>query len=144
MSEPRPDDWSSDDWATPPEEVARWAEQFGPFDLDPCCRPETAKAPCFYTVADDGLALSWFGRVWLNPPYSNPGPWLKKAKEEVATGNCELVTALIPAATDTAWFHDHVLHNATLHFRRGRIRFLGWMGTPIGSPKSPSIIAVYA
>lgn len=140
---PRPEGWSSDDWATPPEIVADLAARYGPFDLDPCARPETAKAPIYFTPADNGLAMTWFGRVWLNPPYSDPGPWLKKAKESVQRGDCECVVALLPAATDTAWFHDYVLHDASLEFRRGRVRFLGWEGTPIGSPKSPSIIAVY-
>ena len=49
---------------------------------------------------------------------------------------------LLPASTDTGWFHEFVLPNANIEFRRGRIRFLGWDGVPMGSPKAGSIIAV--
>ena len=143
MSALRPEDWTSDDWHTPPEIVAEFEQEFGAFDCDPCCRPTTAKAPLFYTKEDDGLAQPWCGRVWLNPPYSDPGPWLKKAGECVANGDCELVVALVPASTDTRWFHDYVLGKAELRFRKGRIRFYGWENTPIGSPKTPSVFAIY-
>lgn len=140
----QPADWTSDDWHTPPEIVADLAAEFGDFDLDPCCRAETAKAECYYTKEDDGLANPWFGRVWLNPPYSDPGPWLKKAADTTEAGDCELVVALVPASTDTRWFHEQVLgRGAEVRFRRGRIRFYGWQGTPIGSPKTPSVFVIY-
>jgi phage N-6-adenine-methyltransferase len=139
----KPDFWTSDDWSTPPEIVQELAKEFGEFTLDPCCRPETAKATQYYTKADDGLSQRWHGRVWLNPPYSNPGPWLKKAIDSVGQ-EADLVVALLPAATDTRWFHDYVLGVASeVRFRKGRIKFIGWMGTPIGSPKSGSVIAIY-
>jgi hypothetical protein len=50
---------------------------------------------------------------------------------------------LLPASVDTGWFHDLVLPYAEVQFVRGRVRFIGWEGTPIGSPKAPSILAVY-
>jgi hypothetical protein len=50
---------------------------------------------------------------------------------------------LLPCATDTGWFHDLVLPHADLTFLRGRIRFLGWQGTPIGSPKAGTLIALF-
>lgn len=139
----RPPGWTSDDWATPWQVVDEYVKRFGPFDLDACAQPETAKAPAYYTKAMDGLRLPWIGKVWLNPPYSDPGPWLWKARWEIKKGRASLVVALLPAATDTAWFHDYVLPHAAVEYRRGRIRFLGWEGTPIGSPKSPSIVAIY-
>jgi phage N-6-adenine-methyltransferase len=139
----KPEDWTSDDWSTPVELVRDLEEEFGRFQMDPCCRPETAKADKFYTRADDGLSKPWIGRVWMNPPYSDPGKWLRKAIEEVGR-KADLVVALIPAATDTRWFHNHVLGVATeVRFIKGRIKFIGWMGTPIGSPKTGSVLAVY-
>ena len=139
----RPEWWSSDEWTTPQEIVDELAVQYGPFDLDACARADTAKAPLYYAQEHDGLQQAWEGRVWLNPPYSKPGPWCQKAIEETQAGRAELVVALLPAATDTGWFHDYVKTHAELHFRRGRIKFLGWRGTPIGSPKQGSIIAIY-
>lgn len=140
----RPEFWTSDEWATPPEIVRELAAEFGPFDLDACCRPETAKAPAFFTKADNSLEQPWHGRVWLNPPYSDPGPWLQKAIAEVEARRVDVVVALLPASTDTRWFHDYVFGKAhEVRFRRGRIKFLGWMGTPIGSPKAGSVYAIY-
>jgi phage N-6-adenine-methyltransferase len=139
----RPEFWTSDEWSTPLDEVSRLAAEFGPFDVDVCARAETAKAPRFFTKADDGLSQEWRGRVWLNPPYSDPAPWLRKAIRETAAGRADVVVALLPASTDTGWFHDLVKHRAEVRFRRGRIKFLGWMGTPIGSPKAGSMFAIY-
>lgn len=123
--------------------VRGFEAEFGPFALDPASEPHTAKAPSFYTVKDDGLARLWFGRVWLNPPYSKPRPWLERAYEATSTGEADLVVALLPASVDTGWFHEAVLPYAELRFIRGRVRFLGWEGTPIPAPKAPSIVAIY-
>lgn len=140
----RPSFWSSDEWATPPTFVQKLEQEFGPFDLDVCCRVETAKAPKFYTKLEDGLRSPWFGRVWLNPPYSHPTPWLRRAAEQTATGSCDLVVALLPARTETRWFHDIVLAtHAEVRFVRGRLRFHGWEGTPIPAPRNPSFLAIW-
>lgn len=139
----KPDGWTSDQWATPWEFVRAMEAKYGPFDLDPAAQPHTAKASRFYTIEDDGLTQPWFGRVWLNPPYSKPGPWCERAHLATSTGECDLVVILLPAAIDTGWFHDLVLPHAELDFVRGRVRFIGWEGTPIGAPKAPSIVAVY-
>lgn len=139
----RPAYWTSDEWSTPARLVREIAALYGPFDLDPCCRPETAKAPRFFTRDVDGLAHEWHGRVFLNPPYSKPAPWLEKSIEETQAGRAEIVVALLPVSTSTSWFHHLVLGCAELHFLRGRVRFIGWRGTPIGNPKTASVVAVY-
>lgn len=139
----KPDWWTSDHWATPPTLVHELAIQYGPFDLDPCCHAETAKAPKFYTPAEDGLSSPWHGKVFMNPPYSDVSPWLEKAIAETRAGRVEIVVALLPACTDTAWFHTLVQGHAEVRFLRGRVRFYGWMATPISSPKSPSMLAIY-
>jgi phage N-6-adenine-methyltransferase len=139
----KPDWWSSDEWATPQAVVDVLAGWFGPFDLDPCCRPETAKAPAYWTKSDDGLLQPWHGRVWVNPPYSNPRPWIEKAISASSRGEVRRVVMLLPGSTDTTWFHDLVMPHADLIFMRGRIRFLGWLGSPIGSPKSGTVVAVF-
>lgn len=143
MTEEKPEWWSSDEWSTPQYVVDIMAMGYGPFDLDPCCRAETAKAPAYFTKADNGLALPWHGRVWVNPPYSKPRVWIQKAVDSVKAGECSRVVMLLPCSTDTTWFHDLVLPHADVTFMRGRVRFLGWKGTPIGSPKSGTMIAVF-
>lgn len=139
----KPENWTSDCWATPLEIVQKLEKEFGVFDLDPCCYPNTAKAKKFYTPAEDGLSQPWLGRVFLNPPYSKPAPWLQKALSETACGNATLVVALLPVSTDTKWFHRFVKDRAQVRFIQGRVRFLGWQGTPIPAPKRPSMFAVY-
>jgi phage N-6-adenine-methyltransferase len=135
--------WSSDHWATPPSLVAELEAEFGRFDLDPCCRAETAKAPAFYTEADDGLSKPWHGTVFLNPPYSKPAPWLRKAIEETTSGAAVLVVALLPVRTDTRWFHALVKGRAEIRFIQGRIKWIGWQGTPIPHPQDPNMVAFY-
>lgn len=135
--------WSTDEWATPQEEVDRFEQEFGVFALDPCATASNARGEAYYDQEMNGLAQAWFGRVWLNMPYSDPGPWLQKAVQEWQAGRVELIVACLPAATDTAWFHDWVLPYAELRFRRGRIRFLDWTGRPRGTPKAGTIYAVY-
>src|ERR1700745_2892587 len=94
--EDRPEWWNSDHWATPWPMVRELESEFGAFDLDPCCLADTAKAPRFFTPEDDGLSKPWLGRIFLNPPYSRPGPWMEKAFTETSEGRAELVVALIP------------------------------------------------
>lgn len=139
----KPSWWSSDHWSTPIEIIDQLKEEFGEFDLDPCCRPETAKARSFYTPEHDGLSRPWFGQVFLNPPYSNPMPWLRRAIEQTRNANCDLVVALLPVRTDNRWFHDCVKDKAQIRFIRGRIKWIGWQGTPIPNPKNPNMFAIY-
>lgn len=108
----------TDEWLTPPGII----QALGPFDLDPCApvnRPWPTAAQHF-TIEDNGLLQRWFGRVWLNPPYSHPGigRWLGRMVEH-GTG-----TVLIFARTETEHFCRWVWDSATaLLFVRGRINF---------------------
>jgi phage N-6-adenine-methyltransferase len=93
------------EWPTPQWLVDQLAAEFGPFDLDPASTAANAKAPMFYTEADDGLSQPWKGRVWLNPPYGRTIPqWMAKAAAEAASGRAELVCCppgLTPAGGGT-------------------------------------------
>lgn len=111
------------DWATPPEVFDPLNAKYR-FTLDACASPENAKCPKFYTEADNALLLPWRGRVWMNPPYGRGiGKWMEKAYRESET-NAELVLCLVPARTDTAWWHDWAA-KGIVSFIRGRIRFVG-------------------
>src|SRR5262249_5924081 len=84
---------TSENWETPKELLDRLYSVFGAFDLDPCSpcsnnRTAPVKARAYYTEADDGLSLPWFGTVYMNPPYGRSiHNWTAKAKAEVEHGN---------------------------------------------------------
>lgn len=110
------------EWETPPEVFAPLHREFG-FTLDVCATRSNAKCPRFFTPVEDGLFQSWGKRVvWMNPPYGREiGKWISKAWEEYQKG--ATVVCLVPARTDTAWWHDFVM-NGEIRFLRGRIKFL--------------------
>jgi transcriptional regulator with XRE-family HTH domain len=116
-------------WRTPKALLETLYRVFERFDLDPCSptftRGQTpVRARVHYTIVDDGLSLPWHGVVFLNPPYGRTiGQWIEKAKAEVASGNARLALALIPARTDTRWWHEGVAGSATVFFLRGRLSF---------------------
>ena len=144
MPSSKPDWWTSDEWSTPPDYFAKVNARLGPFDLDACCRHETAKAPAFFVKGDDALTQDWFGNVWVNPPYSEPAKWCEKAVMEIAHDHVRQVVMLLPAAVDTHWFHNWVVPYATVEFIRGRLRFIDWTGQPsTGSPKGGNVLAIY-
>lgn len=69
--------------------------------------------------------MAWAGRCWCNPPYGRQiGKWVEKAVKEVKRG-VPLVVMLLPARTDTKWFHDYCLPYGKIEFLRGRLKFGG-------------------
>ncbi len=108
------------EWATPQNLFDQLNEEFG-FTLDVCATPENAKCDRFFTIATSGLMQKWKGVCWMNPPY---GPdlkkWMAKAWEQSQQG--ATVVCLVPARTDTAWWHDFAL-KGEIRFLRGRLRF---------------------
>lgn len=114
---------ASDEHSTPIEFFSDCQQTYGPFDLDPCATAKNAKAPAFFTRKDNGLDKMWFGRVWMNPPYGRTiGLWMQKALRESRRPEVELVVCLVPARTDTAWWHDYAMQG-TITFIRGRLKF---------------------
>lgn len=125
-------------WETPPEVFGPLNDEFA-FTLDPCAETETAKCAKFYTINDNGLFKCWAGEsVFVNPPYGRHlKKWIAKAVTESKKPGTTVVM-LIPSRTDTAYFHDYILPNASeIRFLRGRIKFLmdGKIGdsAPFGS-----------
>lgn len=110
----------TDIWETPQDFFDKLNEEFR-FQTDVCASPENAKCKRFYTPEQDGLAQEWSGSCWCNPPYGRQiGKWVRKASESKA-----ITVMLIPARTDTAWFHDYIYGKAEVRFVRGRLRFSG-------------------
>ncbi len=116
---------ASCEWPTPQGFFDAVDREFGPFDLDACATPDNAKVATFHDAGDlwSSLAKPWTGRIWLNPPYGRQvtGQWIRKAYESAQEG--ALVVCLIPARTDTAWWHDYVMKAQEIRFVRGRLRF---------------------
>ena len=127
----------ADDWETPQELFAKLNAEFS-FTLDVAALPHNAKCEAYFTPGCDGLKQPWRGICWMNPPYG-PGlsKWVAKARQSAGEG--ATVVCLLPARTDTAWFHDHVLPAAELRFLRGRLKFNG-IGT---SATFPSLLAIF-
>ncbi len=131
------------DWATPQDFFDKLHNEFN-FNLDPCATPETAKCPKYFTQYDDGLKQSWGGHtVFCNPPYSREiHKWVKKAYHESKKPNTKIVM-LIPARTDTSYFHDYILGKAELRFIRGRLKFENGNGDKLNSAPFPSMLVIY-
>lgn len=127
-------------WLTPPHLIRALG---GPdaFDLDPCGFPGWATARAAYCLPQNGLALPWHGRVWLNPPYTTGevGHWLRRLADH---GNG---LALIFARTETDAFHAHVWPRAqAILFLAGRLTFCKPNGQLASSNAgAPSVLIAY-
>lgn len=140
---------SKTDWETPQWLFDELNKEFR-FDYDICATSENKKCKNFVDIERNALSITWYGRLWMNPPYGDPdyvckpncknkkcvvrgfcntqyipgvADWIEKAHHEAQTGNCTVV-ALLPARTDTAWFHDYCTRYQ-VRFFRGRINFVG-------------------
>lgn len=115
------------EWNTPQDFYDGLNAEFM-FDLDPCTSDGTnSKCEKYFTQEDDGLKQSWGGyRVFMNPPYGRGiKDWIKKAYTESLKKNT-LVVCLIPARTDTSYWHDYIFEHAKdIRFVRGRLKFGG-------------------
>jgi len=130
---------ASDMWATPQWLFDELNAEFN-FTLDSCATPENAKCERFYTLADNGLIQNWGVNVFCNPPYgSEIYAWVKKCYEESKKPGTTVVM-LIPARTDTRYFHEFIYHKAKeIRFIRGRLKF----GNAKNSAPFPSMIVVF-
>lgn len=115
----------TDEWATPIKFYEELDKEFH-FDLDPCATHENHKCKRYFTKEEDGLKQSWrYRRVFMNPPYGREiGKWVEKAYSESLINNTFIV-ALLPARTDTKWFHQWIYKkgNTEIRFIKGRLKF---------------------
>ena len=131
----------SDEWETPHEFFTILDQKYG-FTLDPCATPENAKCIKYYTTKEDGLKQDWFGEtVFCNPPYGRQiKKWVKKAFEESLKGT--IVVMLVPARTDTSYWHDYIFGKAEIEFIRGRVKFVK-SGELKNSAPFPSAVVIF-
>ncbi len=129
---------ASEDWETPPD-LFQYLNKEWAFTLDACASPGNFLCKYFFTKEEDALTRVWTGRVWCNPPYGHGiGKWVRKAADSSLGG--ATVVMLIPARTDTKWFHEIIIPEASeVHFICGRLRF---SGATINAP-FPSMVVVF-
>lgn len=129
---------TTDLWYTPHDFYNKLNKEFN-FTLDPCATKDNAKCKKFYTKENDGLKQSWDNEiVFMNPPYGRViKEWIKKASE--ARGGA--VICLLPARTDTKYFHEYIYkkENVEIRFIKGRLKF----GGSKNSAPFPSMIVIF-
>lgn len=127
----------TDSWSTPNTYKNKIQEEFEFDDYDPC--------PLNDSPNRNGLLEDWdSNKIFVNPPYSKLGTtkkhglgWIEKGHNEAQKN--KLIVFLVPARTDTKWFHDIVLkNNYEIRFIKGRLKF----GDGKGSAPFPSILII--
>ena len=126
----------TDMWATPQDFFDDYNAIYH-FDVDVCATSENALCAKFYSPEDDGLSKEWRGVCWMNPPYGREIiKWMKKAYESSLHG--ATVVCLVPARTDTAWWHEYAM-KGEIELLRGRLKF----GGSKNSAPFPSAVVVF-
>lgn len=121
--------------ATPQDFFDKLNAEFS-FTLDVCANHENHKCADYFTKEQDGLKQEWSGVCFMNPPYGREiGLWMKKANEAFKNGS--IVVCLVPARTDTSWWHDYAIQHE-VRFIRGRLKF----GDAKNSAPFPSAVIV--
>lgn len=128
----------SDEHDTPPEFFAPVSDAVGGFDLDPCAS-ETSDLATENIRLSGGLARPWYGKVFLNPPYSEVAEWMAYARYEAEHGHTDLIVGLVFARTGTQWFHRHAANADALCFIEGRLSF----GAQENSAPAPSLVPIW-
>lgn len=113
------------EWETP-QDLFDFLDGLFHFTLDAAASVENAKCARYFTKEDDALVQTWSGRVWVNPPYGREiGGFVEKGARSVFSRDAEVVVMLLPARTDTAWWHDWVMSAQEIWLIRGRLKFGG-------------------
>lgn len=118
------------EWYTPSAYIEAARLAMGGIDLDPATSDlanETVQASTYFTILDDGLTKRWFGRVWMNPPYSQPeiNHFAQKVVESVGAGDVQQACVLVNNATETGWFQALLSEASAVCLPKSRIRFVG-------------------
>ena len=133
----------TNEYYTPPEYIDAARQVMGGIDLDPASHEKAQawiQAGTFYVIADDGLNKSWFGRVWLNPPYgkdgadSNQDIWAQHLIDEYRAGNVTEAVLLVKAALGYNWF-ENLWWDWPVCFGRERLSFIRSNGSNEGKSK---------
>ena len=129
----------NDVWETPQAFFDKLNEEFH-FTLDACALPQNAKCGLYFTPLEDGLIQDWGGHcVFCNPPYGRKiATWVEKCYLESRKENTKVVM-LLPARTDTVYFHKYIYQKSEIRFIKGRLKF----GNASNSAPFPSMVVIY-
>lgn len=124
---------SKEDWETPKDLFNELNKEFN-FTIDVAANNENHKCNRYYTEKENGLIQDWKNEmVWCNPPYGRKiGEWVKKDSKNK-------VVMLLPARTDTKWFHEYIYNKTEIRFIKGRLKF----GNSVNSAPFPSMIVIF-
>ena len=128
---------NTNEWATPKYFFEELNKEFN-FTLDPCATKENAKCNKYFTEKENGLLQDWSGEVvFCNPPYGRKiCDWVEKCYNENKNG--ATIVMLIPARTDTTYFHKYIYQQHEIRFIKGRLKF-----NDCGSPAPfPSMLVI--
>ena len=130
------------EWATPQKFFDELDKEFH-FTLDPCASRQNHKCDKYFTIRENGLAQDWSGEnVFMNPPYGNESiKWVAKAYFESQKPDT-LIVGLLPARTDTKWFHGYIYGKAEIRFIKNRLYFIRPDGIS-GRAPFPSMVVVW-
>ena len=131
---------NKEDWETPKDLFEKLNKEFH-FTLDAAANEKNAKCAIYYTEETDALKQNWKNEIiWCNPPYG------KKIKSFVEKAYCTwlqypktTIVMLLPARTDTQWFHDYIYKRAEIRFLKGRLHF----SDSKNAAPFPSMIAIW-
>ena len=125
---------TTDLWGTPQGFFDRLDLEFN-FSTDVCATDDNHKCQKYYTKETDGLQQEWAGVCWMNPPYGREiGKWIEKAYKSNA-----VVVCLVPARTDTRWWHEFCMKSKEIRLVQGRLKF----GGSKNSAPFPSAVVVF-
>lgn len=131
-------------WCTPQDFFDKLNEEFN-FFIDVAATDKSAKCRLYYTPEKNGLIQDWNcgGAVFCNPPYGREiKMWVKKAYDESMKIKHPIVL-LLPARTDTNWFHDYIYRKAEIYFIKGRLKFIDEYGNQSNPAPFPSMVVIF-
>lgn len=134
------------EWYTPGWVTAAARQVMGTIDLDPASSAVANRAvgaQHIYTAQDDGLALAWFGNVWMNHPFGkgNNRAWIGKLVAEYQSGRVQQACCITYASTSERWFQP--LLDYPICFINGRVNYLQPDGKPGGGVSKGSCVTYF-
>lgn len=125
------------EWETPRALFALLQREFS-ITLDVCATRTNRQCAAYFTRVQDGLCQRWTGTCWMNPPYGRQiGTWVRKARRESIRRAS--VICLLPARTDTTWWHEDVMKAHEIRLLKGRLTFVG----ALSPAPFPSAVVVF-